>query len=133
MQKPLPSVPVEDQPRDSRSPSPTTESEAESTTIRQVTSRPMSPAEFEEANTSPSYPSSSFGPKPTSPWSQLFKRAKSPSPREEISGFLGKFRGKAKEKDGGEDADEVRERRRGELRRKIRVLETVNMSSAFED
>ncbi|KAE9965023.1 hypothetical protein EG328_010040 [Venturia inaequalis] len=143
--KPLPSVsvpvvpvPAQNQARDTRSPSPmTTESEAEfTTTIKQVVtiSRPMSPAEFEEANTSPSYPSSSFGPKPTSPWSQLFKRSKSPSPREEISGFLGKLRGKGREREGGVgEEEEVRERRRGELRRKIGVVEMVNMRSAFED
>lgn len=129
----LPSVPVEIPPRDSRSPSPSTESETELATITQVLSRPMYPAEFEEANTSPSFPASSFGPKPTSPWSQLFKRAKSPSPKEEKSGFLGKFRGKAKERESGEDDDDQREKRRGELRKKIRVVETVNMSSAFED
>lgn len=134
MQKPLPSVPVEDQPRDTRSYSPSTESEAEFTTITQVISRPMSPAEFEEASTSSPFPGSSFGPKPTSPWSQLFKRAKSPSPREEKSGFLGKFRGKAKAREVvGEGDGEEREKRRGELRRKIRFVETVNMSSAFED
>lgn len=94
----------------------------------------MSPAEFEEASTSSPFPGSSFGPKPTSPWSQLFKRAKSPSPREEKSGFLGKFRGKAKAREVvGEGDGEEREKRRGELRRKIRFVETVNMSSAFED
>ncbi|TLD26228.1 hypothetical protein E2P81_ATG08040 [Venturia nashicola] len=151
MQKPLPSALVEDPPRETRSPSPSTKFEAEFTSITQVIYRTMSPAEFEEANTSPSFPSSSFGPKPTSPWSQLFKRAKNPSPREEISGsqlfkraksaspreeksgFLGKFRGKAKEKKGDGDEDGKRERRRGELRGKIRVVETLNMNSAFED
>ncbi|QDS68013.1 hypothetical protein FKW77_009434 [Venturia effusa] len=137
-QKPLPSIPPEEKPRDVSSPSPDRDSEIGSATITQVISRPMSPAEFEEANTSPSFPGSSFGPKTTSPWSQLFKRAKSPS-REEISGFLDKFRGKGREREGGGagEEDEVRERekerRRAGLRRKIRVVETVNMSSAFED
>jgi hypothetical protein len=90
----------------------------------------MSPVEFEDMNTSPSFPGSSFSPIPSSPWSQIFKRAKS-STKEEKSGFLGKLKGKQKERDMSEDADRVKWRE--EMRGKIRVLGTVNMTSAFED
>ena len=78
-------------------------------------------------NTSPSFPGSSLSPKLSSTWSQIFKRAKSPT-KDDKSSFLGKLKGRQKE---WEDAE--REKWREEMRGKIRVLGIVNMTSAFDD